>query len=105
MNQIIYKKCGNSAKYAMKLEKNFLTNYIPKICNFYGLLKIHKFEKIKDVEKQKSKYIEIPNLIDLKFRPIVADPSCLTKRLGKRIDILLQPFLCKIKSYIGDDTF
>ena len=43
------------------------------------------------VEAHKSEYIEIPDLSDLKFRPIVAVPSCPTKRLSKLIDMLLQP--------------
>ena len=43
------------------------------------------------------------NPSDLKFRPIVAGPSCPTSRLSKLIDILLQPFLNKIKSYMKDN--
>ena len=54
------------------------------------------------VETQKSEYIIIPNHSDHKFRPIVAGQSCLTSRLSKLIDILLQYFLNKIKSYIKD---
>ena len=48
-------------------------------------------------EAQISEYKEILNPSDLKFRPIVADQSCLTNRLSKLVDILLQPFLYKIK--------
>ena len=43
-----------------------------------------------------------PNPNDLKCRPIVAGLLCLTSRLSKLIDILLQPFLNKMKSYIKD---
>ena len=56
------------------------------------------------VKSQKSEYIEIPNPSDLKFRPIVVVPSCSTNRLSKLINILLQPFLNKIKSYITYKT-
>ena len=88
-------------KSQTKKEKVFLTNYISINCNFYGLPKIHKSKKIKNaVETQKSEYIEIPNPSNLKCRPIVAGTSCPTSRLSKLIDILLQPFPNKIKSYI-----
>ena len=52
---------------------------------------------------QKSEYITISNPNDHKFRPIVAGLSCPTNGLGKLIDILLQPFLNIIKSYIRDN--
>ena len=86
--------------------KNFITNYISITCNFYGQPKTHKSKQIKSaVETQKSEYIEIPKPSDLKFRPIVEGPSCMTIRLCKLIGILLQPFLNKIlKSYIGKRT-
>ena len=91
-------------KSLIKKEKDFLTNHISKTSNFYGLPKIYKSKQIKNViETQKSEYIEIPNSSDLKFKPIVAGPSCPTSRLSKLIDILLQPFLIKIKSYIKDN--
>ena len=41
--------------------------------------------------------MEIPNPSDLKFRLIETGPSYSTNRLSKLIDILLQPFLYKIK--------
>ena len=56
-----------------------------------------------NVEIQKSEHIKILKPNDLKFRPIVAGPSCPTNRLGKLIDILLQPFLNKIENYIRND--
>ena len=48
------------------------------------------------------KHIEhgIPNPKDLKFRPIVVGRSFPTSRLSQLTDILLKPFLNKIKSYI-----
>ena len=90
-------------KSLTKKENDISTNYIPITSNF-GLPKIHKSKQIKNaVETQKSEYLEIPNPGDLKFRPIVAGLSCPTSRLSKLIDILLQPFLKKIKSYIRDN--
>ena len=99
-NNIISKTtkfCKMHNKSLTKKEKEFLTNHISKTSNFYGLPKIHKSKQIKNaVEIQK--YTEILNPSDLKFRPIVAGPSCPTSRPSKLIDILLQPFLNKIKS-------
>ena len=52
-------------KHKLK-KKDFLTYYIPKTSNFYGLLKIRKSEEIKIVvEIQKSKYIAVPSPSDL----------------------------------------
>ena len=39
----------------------------------------------------------------LTFRPIAAGPNCGTSRLSNYIDIILKPFLQKIKSYVRDD--
>ena len=100
----IIKFCKIHNKTLIKKEKDFLTNHISKTSNFYGLLKIHRSKQIENaIETRKSEYIEIPNPSDLKFRPIVAGPSCLRSRLSKIIDILLQPFLNKIKDYIKDN--
>ena len=52
---------------------------------------------------QKSEFIEILNPEDLKFRPIIAGPSCPTHRLSNVVDILLQPFLKHVNSYVRDD--
>ena len=90
-------------KSLTKKEKD-LTNHNSKTSNFDALPKIHKSKQIKNaVETQKSEYTEIPNPSDLKSRPIVADLSCPTSSLSKLTDILLQPFLNKIKSYIKDN--
>ena len=40
---------------------------------------------------------------DLKFRPIIAGPSCPTHRLSSLIDILLKPFIKHVSSYVRDD--
>ena len=100
----ITKFCKIHNKLRTKKEKDFLTNYISITSNFYGLPRIHKSKLIKNaIETPKSEYTEIPNPSDLKFRPIVAGPSFPTSRLSKLIDILLQPLLNKIKSYIKDN--
>ena len=54
------------------------------------------------VETQKSEYREIPDPSDLKFTPMVAGSS-YQNRLSKLKDLLLKPFLNKIKSYVWDD--
>ena len=80
---MIYKKstnsCGMHNETLTKKENNFQTNYIPKTSNFHELPKIYKSKEIEiAVKTQKSKYIEIPDASDLKFRPIVAGTSCPT---------------------------
>ena len=102
----ITKFCKIHHKSLAKKEKDFLTNYIPTTSNFYRLPKIHKSKQIKnDVETQKFEYVEIPNPSDIKFWPIVAGRSCPTSRLSKRLEILLQLFLNKIKIYIKDNIY
>ena len=100
----IKKLCTKYEKNLTKKETDFLTDFDPKTSNFYGLPKIHKSEEIKNaIETQRSEYIEILNPKDLKFRPIIAGPVCPTHRLSRLADILLQPFLRKVKSYVRDD--
>ena len=80
------------------LKQKEFVNYIPITRNIYGQREIHKSKQIKNaVETQKSEYIEIPNLNDLKFRPIITSPFCPTKRLSKLIK------QNKIKRYIRDN--
>jgi hypothetical protein len=96
--------CAKYSSFLTKKEKDFLINFLPKTSNFYGLPKIHKSEEIKNaIQNQNSDYITLVNPEDLKFRPIVAGPICPTSRLSNMTDILLQPFLEKINSYVRDD--
>ena len=37
------------------------------------------------------------------MRPIVVGPNCFTSRLSNFLDILMKPFLKKIKSFVRDD--
>ena len=70
---------------------------------FYGLPKIHKSEMIRnECNKINSEYLELLDPEDLKFRPIVAGPACETHRLSNLVDILLKPFIEKVKSYVRD---
>ena len=94
-------------KYDLNLtqkEKDFLLNFEHKDSQFYGLPKIHKSSEIIDaIERQNKQYIKISRPTDLKFRPIVAGPSCATHRLSNLVDILMKPFLQHTKSYVRDD--
>lgn len=100
----INKFCAKYDDKLTKKEKDYLINFNSKTSNFYGLPKIHKSKEIKyAIETQKAEYIEIPNPKDLKFRPIIAGPACPTNRLSNLTDILIQPFLQKVKSYVKDD--
>ena len=87
-----------------KKETDYLTKFNHKTSFFYGLPKIHKSKQITSaITKQKSEYIQLPRPTDLKFRPIVAGPVCPTHRLSNLIDIILQPYLKHVKSYVRDD--
>ena len=78
--------------------------YISITNNFYTLPKIHTSKQIKkNVQTENFEYIEIPNPINVKFRPIAAGLSRPSSRLSKLINILLHSFLNKIKSYIKDN--
>ena len=50
----ITKFCRIHNKSLTKKENNFLTDYITQTSNFYGLLKVHKTEKIKKQQKHKN---------------------------------------------------
>lgn len=84
-------------------EKNYLLQFESKESNFYGLPKVHKSAQIASKCKEHSTpNIEISNVTDLKLRPIIAGPECLTHRLSNLIDILLRPFTKQVKSYLRD---
>ena len=84
---MVYKKNDwftHNTSWNIKSKIKELSYYIQKTGNCHGLTKIRKSKKIKiELETQKSEYAEISNTRDLKFRPIVAAPSCLTYRLRK----------------------
>ena len=100
----IKKHCSKHKHILTIKETDYITNFISKTSNFYGLPKLHKSIEIETaILAQKSEYIELLEPKDLKFRPIVAGPSCPTHRLSNITDILLQPFLEKVKSYTRDN--
>ncbi len=85
-------------------EQQYLTDFEVKTSNFYGLPKIHKSTVIINEVKQTAEdFIQCIDPADLKFRPIVAGPSCATHRLSNFIDILLRPYIKFVKSYVRDD--
>ena len=84
-------------------EVKYLTQFEFKSSYFYGLPKIHKSQYIMNaIKAQNTEVIQLNMPDDLCFRPIVAGPSCPTRRLSHLIDRLLQPFLPLIPSYIKD---
>ena len=86
-------------------ELDYLRNFEIKSSQFYGLPKIHKNESINENCKlSNSSYVEVTDVDDLKLRPIVAGPSCLTHRLSNLLDILLRPFMKHVKSNLRDTT-
>ena len=56
-----------------------------------------------ECNKTYSEYLELLGPKDLRFCPIVAGPACEIHRLSNFIDILLKPFIEKVKSYVRDD--
>ena len=84
-----------------KPERKFLNDKHHEVSSFYGLPKIHKSMIIESaIKTQNSEIIEIFEPNDLKLRPIVGGPECLTRKLSQLIDILLKPFLKHIKTFI-----
>lgn len=101
---LIKKFCSKYRNILTPKELDFVTKFQSKTSNFYGLPKLHKSIEIQNaITAQNSEYIRILNPTDLTFRPIVAGPTCPTHRISNLIDILLQPFLSKINSYVKDN--
>ena len=105
----INKKITNlTEKYHEQLaqkETDYLTKFKYKTSQLYGLPKVHKSNIIKrEIENNPSEYIEAHQPGDLKMRPIVAGPSCVTSRLSDFLDILLKPYLKHVKSYVRDSV-
>ena len=92
-----YKMCFTEPEWKFFNDKHH------EVSNFYGLPKIHKSMVIESaINNQNSEIIEIFEPNDLKLRPIVGGPKCPTRKLSQLIDILLKPFLKRIKSFIRD---
>ena len=88
----------------LKEEQDFLTKFSFSTSNFYGLPKVHKSKIIQEaIQVQNNEYIKIYEPSELTFRPVIAGPNCSTLRLSSLVDILLKPFLIRIKSYIKDN--
>ena len=108
-SQKIFKQLNELiAKYGIGLtdkERAYITDFECKESNFYGLPKVHKSQTISDAcMNNTSSYIEVSEPKDLKLRPIVAGPCCETHRLSNFIDILLKPYVSKVRSYIKDTS-
>lgn len=86
-------------------ELDYLLKFETRQSNFYGLPKVHKSQEITEFCRRcDNSYIEIPEVEDLKLRPIIAGPSCQTHRLSDLLDLLLRPYVKHIKSHIRDST-
>ena len=108
-----YKTIGQKYNKFLKKHENALTekefdylhNFEVKSSQFYGLPKIHKSKIITEKCKNaNSSHVEVSNVNDLKLRPIIAGPSCLTHRLSNLLDILLRPYTEHVKSNLRDTS-
>ena len=64
-------------------EFDYLSNFERKHSNFYGLPKVHKSDEIRNACDQfDTHYVQVENVTNLKFRPIIAGPACQTHRLS-----------------------
>jgi hypothetical protein len=79
-----------------KEEIDYITNFTFTESYFYGLPKVHKSEVISNaILVQHTECIKILNPDDLKFRPIVGGPNCVTQRLSHFIDSYSKVFRIK----------
>ena len=86
-----------------KKEKDYVSSLAYKSSLFYGLPKIHKSRQLIDaITTQKSELVNILSPEDLSFRPTVAGPNCPTHCLSHLVDLLIQPFLVHVDSYVKD---
>ena len=72
----------------------------------YKLPNVHKSKIVQEaIQVQNSEYTKLYEPSDLTFRPIVVGPIVVgtTRGLSNLVDILLNPFLIHIKSYIKDN--
>lgn len=88
------------------LEIDFLTNFDQKDSSFYVLPKLHKSNVIKCiVDNSKHEAVSVSYCPeDLPSRPIVNSKDSVTSRLSHFLDILLKPYVVKVKSYVKDSS-
>merc|ERR1712240_647393 len=76
------------SKLFTKKEFDYLSKFEIRDSYFYGLPKIHKSTEIMSKCKEnRGPYLKIVIENDLKLRPIIGGPSCLTHRLSNVIHI------------------
>ena len=96
-------------KYSRSLteeEQKYIAAFDMNISNIYGLPKIHKSKIIIDaINTQKSEYVILEEAPDLKFRPIIAGPTCPTSQLSAFIDTILKPILAPWSGVFSDHQF
>ena len=103
-NMIAYRKLIDKHKTVLtEKEESYLLQFESKDSNFYGLPKVHKSAQIAaKCAESSTQIIQINDVTDLKLRPIIAGPQCLTHRLSNLIDIVLRPLTKRVKSYLRD---
>ena len=99
----------NNKDYFTPNEANYLYTFDVRFAYIYGLPKIHKCQKLKQLIKNKESVVN--NILtypfnDLKipFRPIVSGKSCPVSRLCELAAMILRPFEKSIPHLIIDTT-
>ena len=86
-----------------KKEKLAITSFDYKSTNIYGVPKIHKSKLLKEAVKTcTSSCLHFPSPPDLSLRIIFGGPKNPTTGLASLVDILLKPFLAKVKARVRD---
>ena len=83
-NMIAYRKLIDKHKTVLtEKEESYLLQFESKDSNFYGLPKFHKSAQIaSNCAESSTQIIQVNDVTDLKLRPIIAGPQCLTHRLS-----------------------
>ena len=106
INHINYNRLLEKHSHCLReKELKYLKDFEIKESQFYGLPKIHKSKQIMTkCENNSDSCIHIYDVNDLKLRPIIAGPSCLTNRLSNLLDIILKPLIKNVPSFLRDTT-
>ena len=99
-NMIAYRRLIDTHKTVLtEKEESYLLQFESNDSHFYVLPKVHKSAPIASkCAESSTQIIQMNDITDLKLRPIIAGPQCLTHRLSNLIDIALRPLTKRVKA-------